>query len=163
MNDQNNSPAAAAATPGTPASPANTRAELPTVKAGSTGTVQTVNGTAQPAEPAESVKRFVINDTNAVITLETPIKLGNEQTIERVTVRMPRSGDLRGLALVEMGNLEVDTLTKLLPRITMPSLAAPMIDQLMPYDLLNLGRCVSSFFSSKKERAQLAQEMERDT
>ena len=55
------------------------------------------------------------------VTLDSPIQRG-ETTIDKLQLRKPRSGELRGLSLVDLGQLKVDALTKVLPRITVPPL-----------------------------------------
>lgn len=87
----------------------------------------------------------------APITLDTPIKRG-EQTISSVQLRKPRSGELRGLSLVAIGQLEVGALRVLLPRISMPTLTEADVDSLEPSDLLALGAEVAGFLLRKAER-----------
>lgn len=81
--------------------------------------------------------------TNA-ITLDTPIKRGDD-TITTVSVRKPAAGELRGVSLTELLQMEVTALTKVLPRITTPSLTEQEVGRMDPADLLQLGTEVSSF------------------
>lgn len=53
------------------------------------------------------------------IVLEEPIKRGDTE-LASLRLRKPRSGELRGLSLVDIVKLEVDTIHSLLPRITVP-------------------------------------------
>lgn len=85
------------------------------------------------------------------ITLEEPIKRGDNEVSE-VKVRRPSSGELRGLSLVEAGQLQVDALIKLLPRITQPRLETHEIETLVPSDLLALGAEVGNFLLPKAIR-----------
>lgn len=81
--------------------------------------------------------------TNA-ITLDTPIKRGDD-TITTVSVRKPAAGELRGVSLTELLQMEVTALTKVLPRITTPSLTEQEVGRMDPADLLQLGTEVASF------------------
>ena len=60
----------------------------------------------------ESVE-ITLPDDNTV-TLDSPITRG-KTTIDSLTLRKPQSGELRGLQLVELLNMDVGTLIKLLP------------------------------------------------
>lgn len=82
--------------------------------------------------------------TSKTITLETPIKRG-ETSIESVEVRKPVSGELRGCNLTDLLQMDVVALTKLLPRITTPSLTEQEIGRMDPADMLQMGTEVSSF------------------
>lgn len=62
-----------------------------------------------------------VNKTSAVVELDEPIKRG-ETEITRVTVRKPKSGELRGVRLQVLMEMDVISMTEVLPRITDPSL-----------------------------------------
>lgn len=82
------------------------------------------------------------------IELDDPIIRG-EQTIASLKLRLPRSGELRGLSMVDIVKLEVDTLHQLLPRITMPALTVEEASNLSPADLFSLAGEVANFFLPK--------------
>lgn len=82
-------------------------------------------------------------DDNTV-TLDTPIKRG-KTTIDTITLRKPASGELRGVQLVELLNMDVATLIKILPRITSPGITAPEAAGMDPADLLACGSKISGF------------------
>lgn len=86
------------------------------------------------------------------ITLDEPIKRG-DTTIAVVTLRKPRAGELRGLNLSEVLQLNATALQQLLPRITTPTLTTHDVEQLDPADLVELGARVSAFFVRKSIRA----------
>lgn len=88
--------------------------------------------------------------TDTTITLETPITRG-EQTIDKVAVRKPGAGELRGLKLVEVLNMDVASLQLLLPRITAPILTSADVAALDPADLLQFGMEVSGFFMTRAQ------------
>lgn len=85
------------------------------------------------------------------VTLDTPIKRG-EQEISTITLRKPRSGELRGLSLVDLAQLDIVALRKLLPRITSPVLTELDVDQLDMSDMMALGAEVSGFLLQKAQR-----------
>ena len=87
----------------------------------------------------------------AVVTLDTPIMRG-EQTIESLQIRKPKSGELRGLSLVDLGQLKTDALIKILPRITVPPITEPEAANLDPADLLACGAEIGGFLLQKSQR-----------
>lgn len=93
-----------------------------------------------------------INDENT-ITLDAPIKRG-ESAIETITLRKPNAGELRGINLAEILQLNAGALLTLLPRITAPSLTPPECAQLDPADLIELGTKVAGFFIRKSIREE---------
>lgn len=82
------------------------------------------------------------------IKLDSPIAMGNTQ-IEQVQLRRPNTGELRGLSLNDVLNMEVSTLHKLLPRITAPALTEQQVSQLDPADLVQIGGELATFFMPK--------------
>ena len=86
------------------------------------------------------------------VTLDTPIVRG-ETSIDELKLRKPRSGELRGLSLVDLGQLKVDSLTKILPRISMPTLTEAEVSNMDPADLLACGAEIGSFLLQKSQRA----------
>ena len=85
------------------------------------------------------------------VPLDEPIKRG-EQVIASVTVRKPSSGELRGVSLVDLANVNVVALQQVLPRITNPTLTTHDVAQLDPADLMSLGVEVASFLVRKEMR-----------
>ncbi|MEM5528085.1 phage tail assembly protein [Gammaproteobacteria bacterium AS21] len=94
---------------------------------------------------------LILDDNNSrqTVILQQPIKRG-EHEIEQVQVRTPKAGELRGLALSDLLNLDVNTLKTLLPRITAPSLNESEIADLAPADLVKLGGKVINFLVPKE-------------
>lgn len=78
------------------------------------------------------------------VTLDTPLARGDE-TIAVVQVRKPGAGELRGLTLMALSQLDYAALESLLPRITMPILHKADIARLDPADLMQLGGEVMDF------------------
>ena len=86
--------------------------------------------------------------TIRTITLDTPIVRG-ETTIATIEIRKPTSGQLRGLSMVTLSQLEYAALETLLPRITNPPLSATEIAALDPADFMQLGGEVMDFLLPK--------------
>ena len=86
------------------------------------------------------------------IMLDTPIVRGAE-TIETVAVRKPGSGELRGLTLMALSQLDYAALETLLPRITTPTLTKADVAALDPADLMQLGGEVMDFLLPKAAKA----------
>ena len=95
-------------------------------------------------------------DDNTV-TLDTPIIRG-KTVIDSITLRKPQSGELRGVQLIELLNMDVVTLMKILPRISNPGITAPEAAGMDPADLLACGSKISGFLLQKsvKTDASLA-------
>ncbi|MGM3175051.1 phage tail assembly protein [Dickeya lacustris] len=86
-----------------------------------------------------------------VITLSTPIKRG-ETLIETISVIKPTAGTLRGIALADLTNADVDALIKLLPRMTYPSLTEADVTALDLSDLLLFAGKVIGFLTPSSAR-----------
>lgn len=80
------------------------------------------------------------------VPLKTKLKRGDKE-IKQVEVREPVSGELRGLAIVDLVRMEVSALIKVLPRITQPTLTEQEVAALHPADLTALGMEISGFLS----------------
>lgn len=86
-------------------------------------------------------------DDNTVV-LDTPIRRGTT-SIDSITLRKPNSGELRGVSLAELLNMDVNSLVKVVPRISSPSLTAVEVTSMDPADLFALGTKVSGFLLQK--------------
>ncbi|WP_458379196.1 phage tail assembly protein [Pseudomonas chlororaphis] len=100
----------------------------------------------------ETTEALPAVDDNTV-TLDTPIKRGNS-TIDTITLRKPQSGELRGVHLAELLNLDVATLIKVLPRISSPSITAPEAASLDPADLFACGSKIAGFLLQKSVKTE---------
>lgn len=89
--------------------------------------------------------------TEVVVNLDAPIKRGDNE-INSITLRKPLSGELRGVSLVDLMQMDVLALRKVLPRITNPSLTDHEIGNMDPADLLACGVGVSSFLLQKSAK-----------
>lgn len=86
------------------------------------------------------------------VTLDTPIARG-EVSVNELQLRKPRSGELRGLSLVDLGQLKVDSLIKVLPRITVPPITEAEAANMEMADLLACGAEIGGFLLQKSQRA----------
>ena len=89
-------------------------------------------------------------DENSV-ALDTPLKRG-KTLVDVITLRKPMSGELRGVHLADLLNMDVATLIKILPRISRPSITAPEAAAMDPADLLAIGSKISGFLLQKSMR-----------
>lgn len=78
------------------------------------------------------------------IPLQSPIKRG-ETVIDAVGLRKPTAGELLGVSLVELLQMDVGAISKILPRITTPTLLEQEIAGMDPADLLAMGAAISGF------------------
>lgn len=92
--------------------------------------------------------------TFQTIDLGVPIQRG-EVTIEQLTLRKPKAGELRGLELSDIINLNIGALLTLVPRISEPVLTMPECDELDPADLTEIGGAIRGFFMTRAERMML--------
>jgi hypothetical protein len=83
------------------------------------------------------------------VTLDTPIQRG-EQVITEITLRKPSAGELRGTSLHALSNLDIDALTKVLPRISTPTLTEADVTLMDPADLMQLGGAFAHFLLPKR-------------
>lgn len=86
-----------------------------------------------------------------IVNLDTPIVRGKTY-MSSLTLRKPCSGELRGVHLVDLLNLDVAALLKVLPRITSPSITVTEAAGMDPADLLACGNKVAHFLLQKSVR-----------
>lgn len=79
-----------------------------------------------------------------MITLDTVIKRG-ETDITTISVRKPNAGELRGVSLTDLLQMEVTALHRVVPRITEPPLTDSEIINMDPADLFQIGAAISGF------------------
>lgn len=100
--------------------------------------------TAETVIPAEKSRE------TQTVTLDEPIIRGN-QKIATITLRKPKAGALRGVTLVDLGNLDVVALQRVLPRISTPTLTEQDVANMELCDLLELGSKVAGFLQTKAD------------
>lgn len=87
------------------------------------------------------------------ITLKNGIQSG-KNLITEFTVRKPLTGDLRGVKLIDFIDLDIDSLAKVLPRITTPSIAEHEVFDLDLLDLSEITKVVIGFLSQNSTDAK---------
>lgn len=85
------------------------------------------------------------------VELDSPFQRGS-QTVTELQIRKPKSGALRGVALTDVLQMDVAALTKVLPRITEPTLTEAEVRDMDPADLVQCGGVVAGFLLPKKAR-----------
>ncbi|TNL01348.1 phage tail protein [Kosakonia cowanii] len=82
------------------------------------------------------------------ITLAKPVVRGDEK-ITRVTItdRIRQAGSLRGLKLVSVLNMDVDSVAVLLTRVTSPLLKPDEINELDTRDFISLSEALVPFLT----------------
>ncbi|WP_430247358.1 phage tail assembly protein [Providencia sp. PAZ2] len=80
----------------------------------------------------------------ATVKLDEPIKRGEAELTE-VVIRKPNTGALRGVRLQALMDMDVLSMSEVLPRITSPSLTKPEIMAMNPADLVLLSIEVVNF------------------
>ncbi|WP_019411213.1 phage tail assembly protein [Pseudomonas psychrophila] len=89
-------------------------------------------------------------DDNCV-TLDQPIKRGTTE-IASLSLRKPSSGELRGVLLIDLLNMDVSSLIKVIPRLSSPSITAPEAAGMDPADLLAIGSKIAGFLLQKSAK-----------
>lgn len=102
-----------------------------------------------------------INHDIETVDFDEPIVRG-DLVISQVNINKPKTGALRGLSLSDLLKLDVDTVIKLVPRVSTPPLAEHEVAALDPTDFLSLSTAVVGFFASKEQRAKARQKAEDD-
>ena len=82
---------------------------------------------------------------NSEIALAKPLKQG-DKTIESIILRKPLSGELRGVKLLDIMQMDIAAYLPLLPRIATPALTEAQINELDPADLMQVMAAVQGFF-----------------
>lgn len=94
-------------------------------------------------------------------TLDFDIKVGNRVAHAAGTtirVRKPGAGELRGVTLMALSQLDYGALETITPRITTPTLQKHEIAVMDPADLMQLGGEVMDFLLPKAAKAEASQQ-----
>ncbi len=79
------------------------------------------------------------------IPLSKPLAWG-EQKIAELNLRRPTAGDLRGIKLQSLSDMDVNSVLAILPRISMTPLAPGAVNDIDPADLVAIGEAIAGFF-----------------
>ena len=82
------------------------------------------------------------------VKLDTPLARGDKEITE-IQIRKPKVGELRGVSLSQLMQMDVSELTKIMPRITQPTLTAEEIQNMDPADLIQVAIEVAYFLAPK--------------
>jgi hypothetical protein len=91
------------------------------------------------------------------VQLDTPILRGS-QTISSITLRKPLSGELRGINLTDLLQLNVDAIIKVIPRIATPSVVEQDLRGLDIADFTAIATTMLDFFAQKSTRTESPQQ-----
>lgn len=90
------------------------------------------------------------------ITLDTPIKRGDSE-ITSIQLRKPLASELRGCSLSDLLQMDVATITKVLPRLSSPVLTEQEAGRMDPADLLQCATEIAGFLlpnAAKQDASQ---------
>lgn len=85
------------------------------------------------------------NPNETIVTFTAGFKRG-ETDIKEVLLRKPKARALRGLSLVNLLQLDVNSIATVAPRITTPSMTENDVFELDPADLTKLSTAIIGFF-----------------
>lgn len=112
-------------------------------------TAKTESNAVEQVTEAATQPATALGVPTEVVELETPLQRG-KTTVTEITVRKPMSGGMRGVSLVDIMNLDVAALTKVMPRITTPALTEAELKTMDIVDLVQLGTALNGFLTPKK-------------
>lgn len=90
------------------------------------------------------------NETSKIITLSLPIMRGDKQ-ITDITVIKPTVPALKGLKMFDVLQMDVDSMQKLLPRVTQPVLHKADFDSMEVADFTELSAAAVGFLGKNSE------------
>ena len=105
----------------------------------------------QPATTAEKTSVQATFD----ITLCEPIQR-ESGTIDKLTLRKPRAGELRGLNVQDLFRCDVVAVLTVLPRISSPHITDVEAASLCTEDFAEIAGTISGFFTTAEEKAAMA-------
>lgn len=105
-------------------------------------------------EPQAQTQNTVGGRTCVTVTLETPIKRESGD-LAKIQIIKPKTGDLRGVSLVELMQMNTDAIVKVLPRVTHPSIVPHEVQDMDISDVLQCGTELVGFLlpASAKDQA----------
>lgn len=92
---------------------------------------------------------MTVEKLNRVI-LQEPLTIDGE-TVTEIELRKPRTGDLRGVKLTDLLQMDVNAVLRLLPKISHPYLTPSALEELDPTDLATLSVVVTTFFAKRRQ------------
>lgn len=92
--------------------------------------------------------------TTQTVTLSNAIEIDGQKVTE-ITLRKPKAGELRGLSMVDILRMDVSTMFRLLPRITMPPVSDIQLSSEIETDDFTAMAAKTLIFFAKPEQLQL--------
>lgn len=83
---------------------------------------------------------------NVTAKFATPIPYG-DGALSELTMRPPKAGDLRGLKLIGLTDMDPAMILKIAARVSLTPVAEGQLEQLEVYDLMELTEKVAGFFA----------------
>lgn len=80
------------------------------------------------------------------VPLAKPLTYGQDK-LTNLQLRRPMAGDLRGLRLAGLSDMDVDVITKIAVRCSVTAVTEALLAELDPYDLVKLTEAVGGFFA----------------
>jgi len=96
------------------------------------------------------------------VKLTTPVTIGKDKVSE-ITLREPSPGELRGVKLSNLLQLDVATVITVLPRVTTPYLDEGTVSKLPMKDFTKLGTTLMGFFVDADEMGQTTEPLSPTT
>jgi hypothetical protein len=88
------------------------------------------------------------------VPLDAPLTRGDTK-LDSLRLRRPGAGELRGLSLAKLLQMDVNEIIRLLPRITQPGLTEHEAGQLDAADIMEIGGELADFFLTTRRRDEL--------
>ncbi|MFV0411131.1 MAG: phage tail assembly protein [Paracoccus sp. (in: a-proteobacteria)] len=104
-------------------------------------------------EPSTTIDQATAPTETVTVELDQPITRGTSK-ISTIVLRRPNAGSLRGLSLMDIAQMNVTALIKVLPRISDPTLTEQEVAKMDPADLASCAAEVASFLLRKQDRQQ---------
>lgn len=84
------------------------------------------------------------------VTLSSPVEIDGAKVTE-ITLRKPGTGELRGLKLTDILQMDVSSMIRFLPRITTPPMSEAQVSALPPEDFTEMASKAVLFFARKEQ------------
>ena len=85
------------------------------------------------------------------VPLETPLRRGKAELAE-LQFRRPKAGDLRGISIAKLGQLDYDEVRTLAPRISLNGLIAQEVDEIDTADLIEMSLAFADFLQTRARK-----------
>lgn len=84
-----------------------------------------------------------------LVVFDAPLKTASGTEIKQIQLREPKAGELRGIKLIEVMQLDYGAFEELLPRISYPVLTKQQMASMSLHDLTAIMNKVAGFFEKK--------------